>query len=70
MAKTYLRKAAVRMRYGGITSRTVERMVKDGRLPPPEYPTGKIPLWDEAKLELSERAAARRPLSRSVEAVV
>ena len=65
MAKIYLRKAAVSERYGGITKRTIERMVQDGRLPAPEYPTGRIPLWDEAALEAFERAAARRPLPRS-----
>jgi hypothetical protein len=62
MAKKYLRKAAVCERYGGITPRTVDRMVVDGRLPEPEY-RGRWPIWDEQKLDEADRAAtaAQRP---------
>jgi hypothetical protein len=61
MSKTYLRKRQVAQRYGGIALRSVERAAADGRLPPPEYPFGEhTPLWDLAKLEENERAAALR----------
>jgi hypothetical protein len=53
-----LRKKQLRERYGDIVDKTVERHVKDGRLPPPEYPFGnKVPFWDEEVLEAHERAA-------------
>jgi predicted DNA-binding transcriptional regulator AlpA len=52
MPKRYLRKAHLRTRYGDVTYRTIERMVKDGALPPPEFPLGnRIPAWDEAVLD-------------------
>jgi hypothetical protein len=56
MPKRYLRKAAVAARYG-INVRSVERKVAAGTLPPPEYPAGRIPLWNEADLEANERRA-------------
>jgi hypothetical protein len=61
MPKQYLRKIRVAQRYDA-SIRWVERAVQDGRLPPPEY-RGRIPIWDEAKLDESDRAAAvaRRP---------
>ena len=68
-AKRYLRKKSVRERYGDICNKTVERMVEDGRLPPPEYfGDSPIPFWDEAKLDLSDRKATLRPLPRKVSA--
>jgi len=57
--KKYFRKKAVSDRYD-VTPRTVDRMVVDGRLPPPIY-RGKIPLWDEEMLDASDRAAALLP---------
>jgi hypothetical protein len=54
VSKQYLRKAAVAARYG-ITTRSVERKVSEGTLPPPEYPVGRIPLWSEEVLEQNER---------------
>jgi predicted DNA-binding transcriptional regulator AlpA len=66
MAKKYLRKRAVAERYGGVTPRTIERMVKDGRLPEPEYPAGRFPMWDEAKLDECDRAATLRPNPKRV----
>jgi hypothetical protein len=52
MSKRYLRKAHLRTRYGDVTYRTIERMVKSGALPPPEFPLGnRIPAWDEAVLD-------------------
>jgi hypothetical protein len=61
MSKKFLRKQAVAKRYG-VDERTVDRMSKpeDGRLPPPEY-RGRLPLWDEDKLDASDRAAALLP---------
>jgi predicted DNA-binding transcriptional regulator AlpA len=71
MSKRYLRKRAVTERYGGVSIRTIERMVKDGRLPPPEYPLGRLPMWDAAKLDEFDRAATLAPrpkqTSRSAE---
>jgi hypothetical protein len=65
MAKQFLRKAAVAERYNVVT-RTVERMVVDGRLPPPTY-RGRIPLWLEDDLDAYDRAAtlAIRPKQTS-----
>ena len=58
MAKRYLRKKAVCERYGGVTPRTIERLVKDGVLPAPEFPfQNKIPVWDEAALDEHDRSA-------------
>jgi hypothetical protein len=58
MSKIYLRKRQVAQRYGDASLRFVERAVKDGRIPPPEYPCGEhTPFWDEEKLEANERAA-------------
>jgi hypothetical protein len=59
--RQFLRKRQVAQRYGNISPRSVERAVHDGRIPPPEYPMGlNTPLWDLAKLEANERAAAMR----------
>jgi hypothetical protein len=55
VAKQFLRKATVAARYNVVT-RTVERMVEDGRLPPPTY-RGRIPLWLEDDLDAYDRAA-------------
>jgi hypothetical protein len=69
MAKRYLRKKAVRERYGNVCDRTIERAVIDGRLPPPEFPFGnKIPCWDEDRLDASDRAAALAPRPSKTEA--
>jgi excisionase family DNA binding protein len=59
MSKRFLRKQHVAERYG-VHTRTVERMIEDGRLPAPVY-RGKIPLWDETLLDASDRAAAKLP---------
>jgi predicted DNA-binding transcriptional regulator AlpA len=65
MPKHFLRKKDVAARYS-VTIRTAERMVDDGRLPRPNY-RGRIPLWDEAELDASDRAAALLP--RRVKAI-
>jgi hypothetical protein len=68
MSKIYLQKRQVAQRYGGIALRSVERAAADGRLPPAEYPFGAhTPLWDLAKLEENERAAALRSKPHQVE---
>jgi predicted DNA-binding transcriptional regulator AlpA len=56
MAKQFLRKQMLATRYG-VNVRTVERMVKDGRIPKPIY-LGKFPLWDSDLLDANDRAAA------------
>ena len=54
------RKKQVAERYC-VDERTVDRMVKDGRLPPPFYlPGGRIPFWDDDVLDANDRAAALR----------
>jgi hypothetical protein len=57
--RRWLRKAAVRARYGGISNKSVERHVAAKRLPPPEFPLGnRIPMWDEGVLDRNDRQAA------------
>jgi predicted DNA-binding transcriptional regulator AlpA len=56
--KRYLRKRQLSERYQ-CTTRTVDRMSQDGRLPAPDFYSGKMPMWDEAKVEAAERAAVR-----------
>ena len=61
MSKVYLRKRQVATRYGGVTPRSIERAVEDGRIPAPIYPIGaNTPLWDLETLEAAERAAVLR----------
>jgi hypothetical protein len=49
--KRWYRKAQVAERYG-VSGRTIERAVQDGRLPPPKYPLGdKFPYWDGDDLD-------------------
>jgi hypothetical protein len=55
----FLRKAAVAERYG-LTIRSVERMVEDGRIPGPALYRGRCPLWSLEELEKDERAARTR----------
>jgi hypothetical protein len=59
MSKTYLRKRQVAERYQ-TTDRNVERMAADGRIPKPDFYNGRFPLWDVAKLDANDRAAAAR----------
>jgi hypothetical protein len=66
MPKSWLRKRQVAQRYGDSSLRFVERAVKDGRIPPPEYPCGDRPFWDEEKLEANERAAVRNGPNRQI----
>lgn len=58
MTTRWFRKKHLRERYGDCSDRTLERMVKDGRLPPPEFPFGnKIPAWRSETLDLHDRRA-------------
>ena len=61
MATKFLRKRDVAERYG-VTTRSVERMVADKRLPLPTFPLrNRIPMWPEEVLDESDRAAAAAP---------
>jgi hypothetical protein len=56
-SRRYLRKRQVALRYG-VDERTVDRMAKDGRLPPYIYlPGSKLPLQDEDELDRRDDAA-------------
>jgi hypothetical protein len=61
--KRWLRKAAVKHRYGDISDRALARAVDDGRIPQPQHPlSNKIPFWDEDELDANDaRAAMRAP---------
>jgi hypothetical protein len=64
MAKKWLRKEAVCARYGDVVDRSIERAVKEGRLPAPEFPLGnKIPFWDEEKLDEHDRQIVTEHIS-------
>jgi predicted DNA-binding transcriptional regulator AlpA len=64
MPTRYLRKIQVAERYG-VTKRMVDKMVEEGRLPKPTYPTSdRIPLWNEQALDDNDRAAVTRHLKR------
>jgi hypothetical protein len=67
MAKKWLRTEALCARYGDVVRRSIERAVKEGRLPKPEYPLGnKIPFWDEEKLDEHDREIVTKHLNESV----
>jgi predicted DNA-binding transcriptional regulator AlpA len=69
-SKRYLRKKAVAARYGDITTRAVEKMVEDGRLPKPIYPIGeRIPLWAEDELDEFDRSTITRQPKRKSKAL-
>ena len=60
--KQYLRKRQMAARYS-CHERSVERMARDGQVPPPIYlPGSRIPLWEVGELDASDRRAATRPL--------
>jgi hypothetical protein len=52
-SKQYLRRKQLAARYT-TTEWTIDRMVKDGRLPPPDL-RNPFPLWEEANIEKVER---------------
>jgi hypothetical protein len=66
--KRWCRKRQVQSRYGEVCSRTIDRAVKDGRLPPPKFPFGnKVPYWDEDELDKHDRNLAARMPQRASE---
>jgi len=54
----YLRKKAVAERYG-VTTRTVETMVQDKRIPAPDLYNARSPLWREDKLNRADKEVAK-----------
>ena len=55
----WLRKRQLQARYGNSSVRTIDRMVKSGKLPPPQYVLGNsVPFWSEPELDASDKAAA------------
>jgi hypothetical protein len=57
--KTYLRQPQLAKRYD-TTTRTIQRMRQEGRLPKPDMFIGPYPLWSEETLDAHDRAAALR----------
>jgi hypothetical protein len=56
MTARWLRYEHLCARYGDVSTRTIQRMVKDGRLPPPKFPVGRhLPLWREDELDEHDR---------------
>jgi hypothetical protein len=67
MSTKWLRKKHLRTRYGDCSDKAIERAVKDGRLPPPDYPFGnRIPAWREDVLDAHDRAAVLRAMIKSI----
>jgi hypothetical protein len=65
----WLRKKQLRERYGNCSDRTIDRMVKANKLPPPQYPLGNtVPFWSLAELDASDRAAAAAHRNQSATA--
>jgi hypothetical protein len=69
--KRYLRKAAVKARYGGVSDMWIQRRLKPSqdpkdpdipRFPEPYYfgPGNVLPHWDEDELDAYDRECARR----------
>lgn len=54
----YSRKRRVRQRYDVECDKSVERMVRDFRIPKPEYHGTRIPRWSDEKLDRNDRALA------------
>jgi hypothetical protein len=52
--RRYLRRKHLRERYGWESERSVDRAIRDGRLPPPDLIQGRFPLWDEYKLDTAK----------------
>jgi hypothetical protein len=72
LRKRYLRKREFAARYG-ITIRTLERMVGDGRLPAPDLRLGRLPMWSDEIVTANERRAAAecrpsKPISKETAA--
>jgi hypothetical protein len=69
-SRKFLRKQEVADRYG-VTKRTVDNMVQDGRLDPPIYRSD-LPTWDSQRLDKADdalvRAAIRKQTGRPAKA--
>jgi hypothetical protein len=63
--RRYLRKKAVRDRYGYQSERSVDRAVKDGRIPPPDIYQARFPLWAEETLNAHDAALARAQINHT-----
>ena len=50
LGKKGYRRRSLANRYG-VSVRTVMRMVQDGRLPPPDFHLGPLPIWCEQTLD-------------------
>jgi hypothetical protein len=57
--RRHLRKKQLAARYGYDSDRSIDRAVKDGRLPPPDMYVGRFPLWSEETLDAHDAKAAR-----------
>ena len=56
-SRKYLRKRGVADRYS-VDPRSVDRMSRDGRIPPPKYlPGSVVPMWLESELDENDRKA-------------
>jgi hypothetical protein len=67
MAKKWLRLEAVCQRYGDIVPRSLERAVKDGRLPAPEFPlSNRIPFWSEEALDAHDRKIVTERVNKPI----
>jgi predicted DNA-binding transcriptional regulator AlpA len=65
-SRRYLRKRQVAARYG-VDERTIDRMTKDGRLPPYIYlPGSRLPLQLEAELDRRDDEAAATRAEREL----
>jgi hypothetical protein len=63
--KTYRTKQQVAARYGVAHPISIDRAVRDGRLPPPEYPLGpKRPRWSEETLDAHDRRAVTAAITK------
>jgi hypothetical protein len=67
-SKRYLRKKAVRDRYGYESERSVDRAVRDGRLPGPTLYQARFPLWAEDTLDAHDAALAHAQVNRTLDA--
>ena len=57
--KVYYRKLQLAARYS-TSVRSIDRMVSDGRLPPPDLYMGPHPMWADETIEANERAVTMR----------
>jgi hypothetical protein len=65
-SKRYLRKKAVRDRYGYMSDRSVDRAVQEGRIPPPDIYQSRFPLWGVDTLDAHDAALARAQINRGI----